>query len=228
MLVCLGFCGGGVGSYRRWADHVPPDTDLAMVCYPGREGRFAEPFARSWDELAVDATEAVASAADRPYLLFGHSMGGWMAFDVTTRLAAGGGPLPELLIASSCNAPSRGLTERDRFPRLEDTDLDLVRWMQTSGSIATEVLADPDLCQLAVALMRADIRVRDTYLPPQVQAEVPVQVLYGTDDAVIDPAVEAQWSAVTRRTLRVTELPGGHFFTPRVWQELPTRFHGLH
>jgi amino acid adenylation domain-containing protein len=78
-LACLGFCGGGSGSFRAWIDVLPPDVELATVCYPGREGRHSEEFAADWDALADDATEAVLTvAAEGPYVLFGHSMGaGW-------------------------------------------------------------------------------------------------------------------------------------------------------
>jgi hypothetical protein len=69
-LVCLGFCGGGTGPYHPWAEAVAPDVDLALVCYPGRDGRFLEEFATTWDELAEDAARTVVSAVgDRPYVL---------------------------------------------------------------------------------------------------------------------------------------------------------------
>src|SRR5580658_8262300 len=115
-LICLGFCGGGTGPYLDWTQIMPPRTELAAICYPGREGRFAEDFARDWDELAQDTVAAVQSAADRPYTLFGHSMGGWMAFDVASRIGERAGPGPEALVVSSANPPSRGLTPQDMFP----------------------------------------------------------------------------------------------------------------
>lgn len=224
-LVCLGFCGGGTGAYRDWAGLLPEDTDLALVCYPGREGRFAEPFAASWEDLAADAADAVLRAADRPYILFGHSMGGWMAFDVTTRIERLGGPAPELLIVSSCNAPDRGVTERDRFPHIRDGDADLLAWMRTTGSLPDYAMDDPDLREMALELMRADIRVRDSYRPvPGARTAACVQVLHGVDDPVIDPAVADQWRAVSGREFHLDRLPGGHFYTPDVWRRLPLWF----
>lgn len=225
VLVCLGFCGGGTGPYRAWAGSLPEDTDLALVCYPGREGRFAEPFAASWDELAADATAAVRRAADRPYVLFGHSMGGWMAFDVATRIERTGGPAPDMLIVSSCNAPSRGVTDRDRFPRIEDGETELMAWMRTTGSLPDYAADDPDLREMAVELMRADIRVRDSYRPlPGARTGAAVQVLHGADDPVIDPAVGDQWRAVSGPEFHLDRLPGGHFYTRDVWRTLPVSF----
>lgn len=223
-LVCLGFCGGGTGPYHAWGGVVPSDVDLAAICYPGREGRFLEGFARNWDELADDATEAVLSAAtEGPYVLFGHSMGGWMAFDVAVRIDKRGGAAPEALVVSSANAPSRGLTVKDMFPDQRDTDEQLLGWMRTHGLMAEHVLNDPDLQEMALELMRADIRVRDTFAHhPGHRVKIPLQVITGENDDVIDPDAGVQWKNLSLGDYRHDVLPGGHFYTPDIWRRLPT------
>ncbi|MEU3457520.1 alpha/beta fold hydrolase [Micromonospora sp. NPDC006766] len=224
-LVCLGFAGGGTGAYRPWADVLDSDTDLAIVCYPGREGRYTEPAPRTWPELVTDATEAVVHATPTPFVLFGHSMGGWVAFDVALQLERRGGPIPDALVVSSCNSPVRGLTDKDRFPRAEDGDEELIEWMRTSGSLPDYILDDADMRAMAIRLMRADLQVRDTYDPERgARVGVPMQVFYGADDAVIEPTVADQWRTAAAGDFRVTCLPGGHFYTPRLWRRLPTRF----
>jgi surfactin synthase thioesterase subunit len=227
-LVCLGFCGGGAGPYLPWADVLPPDVELAVVCYPGRDGRFTEDHARDWGELAEDATRAVLAAATRPYVLFGHSMGGWMAFDVAARIERRGGPAPQALVVSSANAPSRGLTPRDMFPAQRDTDEQLLDWMRTNGLLADYVLGDPELQEMALELMRADIRVRDTFAHTDgTTIGVPLQVLTGEADAVIVPNTAEQWRALAAGDYRHVELPGGHFYTAEVWGALPRHIPAL-
>jgi len=227
-LVCLGFAGGGTGAYRAWGDVLDDETDLALICYPGREGRFTEPPAGTWQELVADTAAAVRRAADTPLVLFGHSMGGWVAFDVTVQLQRQGGTVPEALVVSSCNSPIRGLTERDRFPRVGDDDERLVHWMRTSGSLPDFILGDADLCAMAIQLMRADLRVRDTYRPDRhAAARVPLQVCHGTDDDVIERSVTEQWRAAAAGPFEVTRLPGGHFYQPQIWQTLPRHFASL-
>ncbi|MGW3912220.1 thioesterase II family protein [Streptomyces sp. NPDC005070] len=227
-LVCLGFCGGGAGVYLRWADAMPPGVELAAVCYPGREGRFVEDFAGDWDALAEDAL-AVVSAVEGPYVLFGHSMGGWMAFDVASRIEERGGRAPEALVVSGANAPSFGLTVRDMFPAQQDTDDQLMDWMRTFGLLPEHVLGDPDLAEMALELMRADIRVRDTFYHREgAKVSTPLQILSGADDDIIDPYVADQWRKLSTGDFRHDVLPGGHFYTPDIWSSLPSRITALH
>jgi len=227
-LICLGFCGGGTGPYLNWTELMPPGTELAAVCYPGREGRFTEDFARDWDELAEDAVAAVESAVDRPYVLFGHSMGGWMAFDVASRIGERGGPAPAALVVSSANAPNRGLTPQDMFPAQQDSDRELMHWMRTFGLVPQHVLEEPELLAMAVELMRADIAIRDSfYYREGATVTVPLQVLTGKDDQVIDPDTAEQWRKLAAGQFRHDELPGGHFYTPDVWAALPAQIAAL-
>jgi surfactin synthase thioesterase subunit len=228
-LVCLGFCGGGTASYHPWAEVVAPDVDLALVCYPGRDGRFREGFATTWDELADDATRTVLSAVGgRPYILFGHSMGGWMAFEVASRLALRGTSVPDSLVVSSCNAPTRGLTPRDMFPGRQDTDDELLAWIRAHGLAAEHVLGDPELQEMAIEIMRADIAVRDTFhYSGTARLTMPLQVLSGADDPVIEATAPAQWQALAQGPYRHDSLPGGHFYTPDVWRTLPLHMAAL-
>ncbi|OXM52852.1 thioesterase [Amycolatopsis alba DSM 44262] len=226
-LVGLSFFGGGTAAYRHWTANMPVGTDLVVLCYPGREGRFNEPFPRDWDELAADVTRAVRAADLGPYVLFGHSMSGWLAFDVAARLEAGGTRKPEALVVSSCNAPDRGLTAAELFPARQDDDQRLLEWMSTHGVLPSYVLEDADLTEVALELMRADIGVRDTFEYTGARVSVPLQVFSGGDDQLISADAGARWGGLTDGPHRHDVLGGGHFYTPEIWSALPARIASL-
>jgi surfactin synthase thioesterase subunit len=227
-LVCLGFCGGGTGPYLSWADVVPDDVTLAAVCYPGREGRFCEPPARTWDELAEDTSAAVLDGIDGPYVLFGHSMGGWMAFDVAARIEEAGGPPARALVVSSANSPVEGVRERDMFPAQHQTDDEVLDWLAVNGLLPDHVLGHPDLREMALDLMRADMRVRDDFRYRRgSRVSIPLHVLTGAEDTTIAHDTASKWRPLTTGDFRHDELPGGHFFTPAAWSRLPEHMRHL-
>jgi surfactin synthase thioesterase subunit len=95
--------------------------------------------------------------------------------------------------------------------------------MNTHGMLPEHVAADPDLTELAVELMRADIRVRDTFhYVPGSRVDVPLQVLTGENDTVIEPNAGEQWRDLANGGFSHDVLPGGHFYTSEVWSRLPS------
>ncbi|MFC9863916.1 MULTISPECIES: thioesterase II family protein [unclassified Streptomyces] len=221
VLVCLSYCGGGTAPFRRWAETVPDDVELALVCYPGREARFNTPFARDWVALRDDVVHAVRGLADRPYTLFGHSMGSWVAFETAAQLDRLGVTPPSALVVSGGVAPHRRESRTD-VPRSADSDDALITWMREFGQMSAVVADEPELRKLAVELLRADLEVTESYrFVPGTRATAPLRVLYGTEDTGAFSEVERDWKSLADGGFEALELPGGHFYEPDVWATLP-------
>jgi surfactin synthase thioesterase subunit len=227
-LICFSYSGGGTATFRPWAAALPQDVELVLVCYPGREGRYSTPPAQNWHELMADVTATVRPLTHRPYVLFGHSLGAWVAFEVTAWLERVGATPPEALVVSAAEPPVNWHRKRQNSPSPDCSDEELLTWMRNVGQLPEVILAEPDLCQMAVDLLRADMRVSRSYRYLNgVTVRTPMQVLSAMDDPTFSRDEVSQWQAVAAGPIRFDELPGDHFYTADIWARLTDRFHVL-
>ena len=208
-LFCLPYAGGGAAVFAGWPEALGEQVEVNAVALPGRERRTAE-------EPAIDPVciaEAIAARADRPYALFGHSMGAALAFEVVRELRRAGGTLPSRLFVGGCRPPDRshGDTVFGGLSRLDDDGL--LDRLVAGGGLPVEVLAERELLELLIPVFRADFAWLDGYQfreePP---LPVPVTAFAGTGDDSALPEVMDGWRRHTAAGFALHPLPGGHFF----------------
>ncbi len=105
-LFCLPHAGAGASAYRGWAQDLGRDMDVCYVQLPGRENRFREPPFTSPESLVDAVATSLAPWVDRPYILYGHSFGGIVAFEVARELRRRGLGEPRHFFASASRAPT--------------------------------------------------------------------------------------------------------------------------
>lgn len=210
-LFCLPHAGGGASAYRDWQAVAGPDVEVVPVHLPGRESRFAEPPAVSAAELADRLAGPLLERADRPFALFGHSMGALLAYELTHELLRRGRP-PGRLLVSAYPAPHLSRPgSADTVHSLPDQLL--VEHVRAHRGTAGEVLDHPELLELLLPAIRADYALCETYRfadrPP---LPVPVTVLGGADDPGVGEEELRAWARLTTAGCTVEILPGGHFY----------------
>ncbi len=209
-LFCLPYAGGSAAAYRDWHDLAPPGIQVCPLELPGRGGRILEPPMTGLPQLAGALAEALAPHLDRPFALFGHSMGGLLAFELTRTLRRRRRPLPAHLFVSAAAAPD---VPRTRPPVHQASDADVVGELRTLGGTPRELLEDEELMSLMLPTIRADFAALETYrYRPEPPLPVPLTVLGGADDALVPPTDLAGWRRQTDVDAGVRLLPGGHFF----------------
>ncbi|UCM87039.1 thioesterase II family protein [Streptomyces marincola] len=208
-LVCFPHAGGGAAAFRPWQRLLPEGVEPLTVQYPGREDRFADRPVGAMPLLVAEVVAAVEPLLDRPYALFGHSMGSAVAFEVAVELRRRGHRPPVRLLAAG--RPSPHHARAGDVHRGDDDALaaELVR----QGGTPREVLADPDLRAAVLRYVREDYRLIETYRPSSAEPlSCPVSVLRGADDPECGERAALTWSSTTRGELKVTVFAGGHFF----------------
>jgi medium-chain acyl-[acyl-carrier-protein] hydrolase len=209
-LFCFPYAGGGASVYRAWAEALEPSIAVYPVQLPGHESRADEPLMDDLRAIAAAAAEALTPLLDRPYALFGHSMGALLAFEVARMLRARGARAPLALIASGHVAPDVPLTRR----RLCDlSDEEFVRALTELEGTPREVLEDRALLDFFLPRLRADFAACDRYqCASQPPLDVPIVALGGADDTEEPLAGVIRWEHHTTAGGTFRVMPGGHFF----------------
>lgn len=207
LLFCLPSAGGGASGFWPWRGALPAGVDVQPVQLPGRESRLAEPPRIDAAEIA----EAVLARADRPYALYGHSMGALVWLVVLRHLVGSGARLPIRFYVAASRPP------HDRSPwagRLVDLPDDrFLAELDRLGGIPEGLLANRELCALLVPVLRADFRWLTTVdLTEEPVLPVPLVAFAGDRDPLTGPDVMTGWQGYTDAGFRLHTLPGGHFF----------------
>ncbi|HET9896840.1 MAG TPA: alpha/beta fold hydrolase [Streptosporangiaceae bacterium] len=209
-LVCMPHAGGSASFYRIWGDILPVQIETHLVQYPGREERLAEPCLRVMAELADAVAEAIVPLFARPVVLFGHSLGASLAYEVTLRSELVG-LRPRLLIASGSLPPHR--RPRKTFHLVSDAAL--VAELRREAATSEEMLGSSEFLEILLPMVRTDYELIETYHPASpALVHTPLAVFHGSaDPEVTDPQVRA-WSEVTSsgRLACHRVFDGGHFY----------------
>lgn len=207
-LFCLPYAGAGANAFRGWAEALGrlSAVEVLPIRLPGRESRLAEPPQTDIGEL----TDAIDDCMDRTAVLFGHSVGARMAFEVCRELRHRRRPLPAALLVSGCPAPQLPVECRN------DSALDdeaFARRVLGMGGIPEAILAEPELRDLLMPAIRADFGYVDHYRyvsePP---LPIPITGFSGDNDPEAPPSTVHQWSEQSSVLFRHHTLPGNHFF----------------
>ncbi|MGK5628339.1 thioesterase II family protein [Streptomyces sp. URMC 123] len=207
-LACFPHAGGSATSFLPFVRALPEEVEVLAVQYPGRQDRRSEPLIDTVDGLVEPLAEVLRAHADRPLVLFGHSMGATVAYEVA-RVLQRQGAGPAALVVSGRRAPT---TNRPMTVHLYDDDRLLAELRSLDGTDES-LLADPELLQLVLPAIRNDYRAVGTYTHrPGPPLDCPLTVFTGADDPNVTAAEAAAWAEVAVAGAPVRTFPGGHFF----------------
>lgn len=210
-LFCLPYAGGAASIYRTWHQHLPTDVEVCAVQLPGRENRLEERPFTHLRKLVRTLIPNLLPYLDKPFALFGHSMGALIAYELAQQLQMHG-CTPTHLLVSGRRAPM--LPEPEPLLHTLPSDEAFLRELQRRyHNIPAVMFVDAELQSLFAPLLRADLMLVETYQDaPRPALPCPLVALGGADDPRTRLAELQAWRALTQADFALHHFPGGHFY----------------
>ncbi|NXR17887.1 SAST synthase, partial [Cinclus mexicanus] len=190
-------------------------TSSAVLCIrpPGRETRLGELFPKDMTSFVNEITSVLLKdLKEKPFALFGHSLGTYTSFAVALHLKEKYGLEPVHLFVSSAHAPNSAAHLAIKSIGVPDTNSELLAYVGMLGG-NFELPPNEDIRRNIALTFRRDAELFMTFSFEKTDMNTPfscdVTCFSGSDDKIYD--VQG-WQELTDGDTAFYELPGDHFY----------------
>lgn len=209
-LICLAHAGGSASAFATWSRRLSGSLDVLPVQLPGHENRIAEPLFKDITQASTAIADALMPLIEgKRFGIFGHSLGGLLAYKLALVLESRG-VSPEICFISS--------TFIDGSKRLEKTKyLDDDGFMEKVfeyGALHKDspILKYKDFREVFLKILRADFEMLENFTDNGDKLKCPILALCGDQDPKVDLEKMHDWEKYTEENVDYKLFEGDHFF----------------
>jgi medium-chain acyl-[acyl-carrier-protein] hydrolase len=208
-LFCFPYAGGGDSIFCSWQRSLPNTIEVCPVQLPGRGSRSTEPLCTDINQLLRETGQAITQFLDKPFALFGHSMGALIAFELAQHMRREYSAQPVHLFVSGRCSPQT--ISRPLDSKVFNSELPEI--LRRNNGTPEEVLANSELMELVLPVLRADMALCNSYVyTPQPPFSFPITAFGGLDDRGVARRYIEGWREHTTGPFVLRMVPGDHFF----------------
>lgn len=223
MVVAVPYAGGDRYAYRGLQAFLPKGIDWITLELPGRGPRRREPRLKSLEEMVESLySDLQQHKPGSSFVLFGHSMGAILAYELLQKLRSEGAQLPKAAYFSSIAAP---FVPRTRFVSHLPKDA-FWEMMRSYKGVPDGIIENVELRDYFEPVLRDDFEVIERYTPlnaNQPPLDVPMYVRWGSNET-IPRADLLRWQECCTLPVDFKERVGDHFFVVKdaaeTWSEV--------
>jgi len=196
--------------YYPWAEWLPAPIEVCPVELPGRSTRLGEPLYYRLEPLIESAARGLAPYFDKPFALFGHSLGALISFELARYLRHHLGITPIHLFVSGHQAPHI----LDNEPPIHNLPEDeFSRKISEFNGMPDELLANAELMELFIPILKADFEMCETYtFKTGEKLSCPISAYGGLADRHVTRQDLEAWREHTSHSFVLKMFPGDHFY----------------
>lgn len=212
ILFALPYAGGSSLSYMGWK--FSDEITFIPLEYPGHGLRSREVLPNRLQDLALDAAHQIEEILNKEegkvkFAVFGHSMGGVVAYHTLQYLKSEYGLVADAAFISSSAPPSL-------FPppnMSEQSDEELLEYLHSGIGISEEKLKNPRFMKMYMPMLKNDDALILGYKQDCDEIlEMPLFVFGAKQDEMILPEYLPGWEAFSKDGLQIEWFEGDHFY----------------
>ena len=209
-LFCFPYAGSSAAIFRTWPHHLPAYVEVCPIEFPGRGTRLMEAPFTQLTPLVHALAQVLGPLLNKPFALFGHSLGALVGFELARQLRRQFDVQPVRLLVSAAPAPQTPPRHR---PIHAVPDGEFLEELRRLNGTPGEVLKHAELMRIMLPILRADFAVYETYAYSH---ESPFACGISSFGGVQDHRVNRDdldgWREQTTASFSLRMLPGDHFF----------------
>lgn len=211
-LICLPFAGGDFTYFYRFKKYLDTEFDMVELSLNSRGGKISVPNYQSFSEMLEDIFSQINIPDDEDYVLFGHSMGGLLSFELYYKLIEKYKRPPKKIFISACRPPNL-IVKKTKVPDENQSNRDYMAEIVKLGGTPAEILDYPDLVDLLAPVLKQDFHNIGNYNFHEKACNIdcPVTVLFGTKDSINKEDIDG-WKQFVQNKFDAISFKGDHFF----------------
>jgi surfactin synthase thioesterase subunit len=209
-LLCFPFLGGNGVAFSELQRFLDQSIELIAYQPPGREMRFTDSLAYSFEQAVHEAYLSMRPYLDKPLVIFGHSNGALLAYEFARKVE---GEVPQIVKQLYIGAQEYPDAALDKEIVSVWSDDEIMAFLTRLNIGRTETLSNRSLMQVILPSIRAEFRMAETYtVRPQLSAAYSIGILLGEDDRYVNVMNSKPWEQLFPGPVEFKTFPGGHFF----------------
>ncbi|AZK48673.1 thioesterase [Paenibacillus lentus] len=210
-LFCLPYAGGSSTIFSSWNRELDSHIHCVPIELSGRGRRFGDLLYANMEESVADVFNILTRDHELDsYAIFGHSMGGIIAYELAKKIEQNGLKRPEKVFVSATQPPIHNKSKK--WSELPDDEF--MECLTSLGGIDLELLNNKEFLDLYIPILKADFSMIENYRFNHKDRPINTDlvILSAADDPYIHREKLNDWATFTSKEAIFHEFEGNHFF----------------
>lgn len=207
--ISIHFAGGNKFSFNEFNKYLKNDFDIYHLELAGRGSRIGEDLLTDLSSIRDDLFKQIENKLNNPYILYGHSMGGLLAYLLTLLIEEKKLLLPsQLIISGRSNPQMKPKDIRHDLPREQFKNI-----LKELNGTPIQVLENEELFEFFEPILRADFQAIERFhFDENRKVSANLMVLFGDEEKNFTLDDAKKWEQFTTKAFSLHQFSGNHFF----------------